>query len=176
MKRNLRNVNKPIASSADESNANDPGSGTAEPPGPGPTPPPGRITPLLKPLVLCVQVSETTFGRPTVVAGLFPANVTEVSAKALPHVSCAPGRKLMFVSARIFPRNAVLSPRIAWLPITQYKPAAAAPTPPVVSVTKTEEPGAVVSVVPVSKIQSGVRLAPAARVSVPVNVADDVNV
>ena len=79
-----------------------------------------------------------------------------------------PGLKEMFVSAKIFPRNAVLSPRVAW-PTTQYTPAAAAPAPPVVSVTITDASLPVVNVVPVSKIQSGERLPPAARVSAPVN-------
>ena len=149
-----------------------PGSGVETTgPGPTPVPPPGRvtITPLSKPLLLALQVLETTFSRPVVESS--PANDTKVSEKALPQVSCAPGSKVIVVDPKIFPTIAALSSRVV-LPVTQYIPEPAIPAPPVVSVTRTE-PG--VEAVPTvsrsgtSKIQIGARLPPAARVSNPVN-------
>src|SRR4029077_16515461 len=121
--------------------------------------------PLLKPLVLWANVSETLFGVPVVVAGVFPANVTAVAAavsvKALPQVICAPGSKTTDVPARIFPWNAVLSPRVAWVPTSKYTPAEAAPVP----VTRTDELLAVVNPAAIWKIQIGAELLPPARVS-----------
>ena len=165
--RNVRNVSKTIASSTDETNANVLGSGTA----------PTIGVPPLKPLLLSAQVSETKFGVPVVVAGLFPANVTAVpaavSVNALPQVICAPGSKAISVPAKIFPWNALLSPRVAWVPTSKYTPAAAAPVP----VTTTDELLAVVNPAAIWKIQTGSGLLPPSRVSAPFKrVADKVEV
>ena len=123
--------------------------------------------------MLSVQVLDTRFGVPDVVAGLFPANVTAVpaavSVKARPQVICAPGSKTTAVPAKIFPWNSVLSPRVAWLPTSKYTPEEAASVP----VTKTEELLAVVNPAAISKIHSGAVLLPPASVRAPFKRVED---
>jgi len=45
-----------------------------------------------------------------------------LAAKALPQPIVAPVFRVMLVSARIFPRNEVVVPRVAELPTSQYTP------------------------------------------------------
>ena len=88
-------------------------------------------------------------------------------AKALPAMLAALF-KLMLVSARIFPTNVVVVSRVAELPTCQNTLHFVAPP-----VTTTDEPGPVVSVLPILKTQTAE--GPPLRVSgvVPVNPIDD---
>jgi hypothetical protein len=88
-------------------------------------------------------------------------------AKALPHPISAPVSKVMLVSARIFPANAVVVPRTAELPTCQYT---LSPSPPLA--TTTDEALAVVNVLPILKTKTELGLPWELRVSVPVNWAD----
>jgi hypothetical protein len=84
-------------------------------------------------------------------------------AKALPD-TVAPVFKVMLVSARMFPTNEVVVPRVAELPTCQNR---LQPEPP--SMTFTDELLAVVSVDPIWKMKTAFALPWASSVSVPVN-------
>ena len=89
-------------------------------------------------------------------------------AKALPHIILAVVSRVILVSARMFPVNAVVVPRVAELPIFQKR---ALPRPLLVKTTA--ELLAVVSVLPIWKTKTAFESPRASRVSVPVNCADD---
>src|ERR1700692_106951 len=74
-----------------------PGSGTVDPPPPPPPPP----LPQPPPITLVSNVTAPLI------------------ADALPHPIVAPVLRVMLVSARIFPENAVVVPRVAELPTCQ---------------------------------------------------------
>ena len=94
-------------------------------------------------------------------------------AKALPSVIVAPVSIVMLVYARICPSNAVVVPSVAELPTCQniLQPGVAEPA----LIVTTEELVAVVSVVPIWKINCAAELPWSLRVSVPVSPAEDEN-
>ena len=79
---------------------------------------------------------------------VLPCSVTApFRASALPQVIVAPVFKLMLVSARIFPSNAVLVPSVAELPTCQKMFASLICLPVRLLMKMIDEPLAVVSVV-----------------------------
>jgi len=88
-------------------------------------------------------------------------------ARALPD-TLAPFCRAMLVSARIFPTNLVVVPRVAELPTCQNT---LQPEP--LLIMTTDESLAVVSVVPIWKMKTAALLPPASSVNCPVNPADD---
>jgi hypothetical protein len=88
-------------------------------------------------------------------------------ARTLPE-TLAPLFRVMLVSAMIFPMNDVDVPRVAELPTCQKTLHG---WPPLVS--STDEPAAVVRVLPVRNTQTALGSPPASSVSVPVNWAED---
>src|SRR5450830_406231 len=88
-------------------------------------------------------------------------------ARSLPD-AFAPVVKVMLVSARMFPANEVVVPRVAELPTCQNTLQF---DPPLM--TWTTELLAVVSVLPIWKTKTALGSPWASRVSVPVNWADD---
>ena len=91
-----------------------------------------------------------------------------VCAKALPFRMVAVVLRVMLVSARIFPSNEVLVPSVAELPTSQNTPSSAPPCEPKL-ITETDEPLAVVRVLPIWKTQNALLLPWASSWSVPVN-------
>ena len=86
-------------------------------------------------------------------------------SKALPQPIVAPVSKLMSVSARIFPWNEVVVPRVAELRTSQKTPA---PAPVLIKLTT--EPDDVISVLGIWKSQNALALPPPSRVTVPVKL------
>ena len=85
-------------------------------------------------------------------------------AKALPQPMLAPLFIVILVSARIFPLNVVVVPRVAELPTCQYTFLSVR-----LLVKTTEELLAVVSVLPIWKTNTALGLPRVLRVSVPVS-------
>jgi hypothetical protein len=82
--------------------------------------PPTPLKPLPPAPEVPTQLMETWFSINEVAS--CPANDTSpFSARALPQRSVAPGSKVMDADTRIFPKNAVLSPRVAELVSTQNR-------------------------------------------------------
>src|ERR1044071_7834348 len=109
---------------------------------------------------------------PAEVVTVFVSRVTApFRAKALP-VKPAPVVIVMLVSARMFPANVLPVPSVAELPICQ-KRFVGQVVPPVL-VRTTDDPLAVVSVLPILKRKSALGLPRKLSVSVPVRAADDV--
>jgi hypothetical protein len=123
-----------------------------------------------------VEGSGTELGEPVVSQPAVSIETSFVSivtapfrAKALPHPILAVVLRVMLVSARMLPANAVLVPKVAELPTCQKT---LSPSPPLVKAT--DEALAVVSVLPIWKTKTAFGLPCAFRVSAPVNCADDV--
>ena len=93
-----------------------------------------------------------------------------LSAMALPQRIVALVFKVMLWSARIFPANVVLVPRVAELPTSQYTPLFPPPL-----ITFTVAALAVVSVLPIWNTKSAFELPRESSVRVPVNCAEDAN-
>ena len=101
---------------------------------------------------------------------LFVSKVTApFLARALPSKIVAPVVRVMLVSARMFPSNAVWVPRVAELPTCQKTLL----SPPFIK--STDELLAVVSVLPIWKRKSALGSPWVLRVSVPVNCAESLN-
>jgi hypothetical protein len=86
-----------------------------------------------------------------------------VLANALPFMR-APVTRVMLADARILPANAVPEPRVAELPTCQKTLDC---RPPLTMIT--DEPLAVVSVLPILKIKTALQSPWASRTSIPVN-------
>ena len=86
-----------------------------------------------------------------------------VCARTLPD-TLALVSNVILASAKIFPANAVVVPRVAEVPTCQNTLHSLPPL-----ITRTEEPLAVVSAVPIWKIKSAFGLLCALRVSIPVS-------
>ena len=109
-----------------------------------------------------------TAAHGTLLTTLVSIVTAPVCAKALPF-RVAPVFKVMLASARIFPTNAVVVPRVAELPTCQNT---LQTVPPLI--TLTDEPLAVMSVLSIRKMKTALGLPSASRVRVPVNPADPV--
>src|SRR6185503_15115493 len=101
------------AASPRDTNTNDAGSGTAAPAPPSP----------FNPLLPC-NAALCASGQPGVAVQLVETTLLSIvtapfRAKARPHGICAPVFSVILVSARIFPSNVVVVPRVAELPTCQ---------------------------------------------------------
>ncbi len=100
---------------------------------------------------------------------IFVSRVTApLRARARPHSMVAPVTRVMLLSARIFPANAVPEPRVAELPTCQKT---LSPAPPLAKTT--DEWLAVVRVLPIWNRNTAFGSPSASSVSVPVNCADE---
>ena len=137
------------------------------------------------PFLLMLALFQDLFGRhtpivpgsgtvalppPQLVMTLLSSVTAPFRAKALPQLMLAPVFRVMLVSARIFPSNEVVVPRVAELPTTQYT----ASFVPRFSV-RTDEADAVVRVLPIWKMMAVLLRFWKSSVRDPVNPADDVN-
>ena len=114
-----------------------------------------------------VMIGQTD--TPQVLTLLVSSVTAPLRASALPEVF-APVVSVMLVRARMSPTNEVPVPRVAELPTCQN--ALLQLLPPLL-MTVTDEPLAVVSVLPILNRNSAFALPRASRVSAPVSCADD---
>ena len=99
---------------------------------------------------------------------LLVSSVTAPLRASARPIMFAPVVSVMLVSARMFPANEVVVPSVAELPTCQKTLHC---DPPLIITT--EEPLAVVSVLPILKMNTAAALPCALSVSVPVSCADD---
>jgi len=96
------------------------------------------------------------------------SSVTAPFRASVRPVTRAPVVTVMLVNARMFPANDVVVPIVAELPTCQNTFPGDAPF-----VRTTDEPLAVVSVLPILKMNTSLALPPASSVRVPVNCAEE---
>src|SRR4051812_46874846 len=97
---------------------------------------------------------------------LLPSVTAPFRARARP-ANVAPVLMVMLVRARMLPTNVVVAPSVAELPTCQKTLQFDAPL-----ITATDDPDAVVKVLPILKINEALGLPCASSVSVPVNWAE----